>query len=163
MIRDEALRLFADRGPDAVTVRDVARAAAVSPALVMHHFGSKGGLRRAVDDHVIAVLEAVLDALPPGRAAGSLAEDVVRGLPDGSPVPAYLRRLLLTGDPAGMRFFAQWYELARDGSGSGRPDLVALGDLGRLLLRDQLAAVLGADPLGPIEPPSSRRAEDEDR
>ena len=46
-IRDRALLLFAERGPDRVTVRDVAVAADVSPGLVMHHFGSKAGLREA--------------------------------------------------------------------------------------------------------------------
>jgi ABC-type multidrug transport system fused ATPase/permease subunit len=43
VIRDEALRLFAGRGPDAVAVRQVAAAAGVSPGLVIHNFGSKGG------------------------------------------------------------------------------------------------------------------------
>src|ERR1017187_1218204 len=59
VIRDEALRLFAASGPDAVTIRDVARAAGVSPALVVRHYQSKDGLRGAVDDHVARVLEAV--------------------------------------------------------------------------------------------------------
>src|SRR6188508_3529955 len=62
-IRNAALRLFADRGPDAVTVRDVAAAADVSPGLVMHHFGSKAGLREAVDEHVAQTFDAMLDAL----------------------------------------------------------------------------------------------------
>ena len=62
-IRNTALRLFADRGPEAVTVREVAAAAAVSPGLVMHHFGSKAGLREAVDEHVAHSFDAVLDAL----------------------------------------------------------------------------------------------------
>ena len=151
VIRDEALRLFADRGADAVTVRDVAAAAGVSPALVMHHFGSKSGLRRAVDDEVIALLEEILDRVPDPAGVPSLAEAVVERLPPGSPVPGYLRRLLMSGDPSGMRVFAQWFEIGRaavGGSGDARSALVVLGVLGRLLLRDQLAAVLGMDPLG---------------
>ncbi|MEP7368844.1 MAG: helix-turn-helix domain-containing protein, partial [Dermatophilaceae bacterium] len=50
-IRNAALRLFADRGQDSVTVREIAAAAGVSPSLVVHHFGSKDGLRAAVDAH----------------------------------------------------------------------------------------------------------------
>ena len=55
--------LFAERGPDRVTVRDVAAAAEVSPGLVMHHFGSKAGLREAVDEHVAHTFDAMLDTL----------------------------------------------------------------------------------------------------
>ncbi|WP_406206370.1 helix-turn-helix domain-containing protein [Streptomyces sp. NBC_01017] len=55
VIRDEALRLFADRGPESVTGRQIAEAAGVSSGLVVHHFGSKGGLRREVDEYVLAV------------------------------------------------------------------------------------------------------------
>ena len=103
VIRDEALRLFAAHGPDAVTVRQIAAAAGVSPALVVHHFGSKEGLREAVDQHVLGLFEALIgemtaegapDLYDPA-ATGSLAEAIVRHLPPGSPVPGYLRRLLL--------------------------------------------------------------------
>src|SRR5690349_15898399 len=109
IIRDEALRLFAARGPDSVTVRQIAAAAGVSPGLVVHHFGSKEGLREAVDQHVLGLFEAMFaetagegapDLLDPA-ASGSLAEVIVRHLPQGSPVPAYLRRLLLAGGGAG--------------------------------------------------------------
>ena len=40
VIRNTALRLFAERGPDGVSVREIAAAAGVSPALVIHHYGS---------------------------------------------------------------------------------------------------------------------------
>ena len=40
VIRDEALRLFAERGPDAVSVRQITAATGVSSGLVSHHFGS---------------------------------------------------------------------------------------------------------------------------
>src|SRR2546423_15267855 len=100
VIRNAALRLFAERGHDAVSVRGIAAAAGVSPALVVHHFGSKDGLRAAVDEHVGAIFDGFLAALDGvdwtgEEVGGSLAELFVAGLPPDSPVPAYLRRLLL--------------------------------------------------------------------
>lgn len=54
-IRDAAIEIF---GRDGFTtgVRTVATAAGVSPGLVNHHFGSKQGLRRECDDHVLAII-----------------------------------------------------------------------------------------------------------
>lgn len=53
-IREVALSLFPERGFSATTVRQIAGQAGVSPALVLHHFGSKEGLREACDRHVVA-------------------------------------------------------------------------------------------------------------
>jgi AcrR family transcriptional regulator len=167
VIRDEALRLFAARGPDAVTVRQVSAAAGVSPGLVMHHFGSKDGLREAVDQHVLALFTAMLGELTGGgnvfgeAAAGSLAEAVAAHLPAGSPVPAYLRRMLLDGGTAGQQLFAGLYQASRaaldalaaagmaaPGHDPGvRAAVLLSNDLAVLLLQDQLAGVLGFDPL----------------
>ena len=55
--------LFAEKGFDGVTVRDIARAADVSVGLLNHHFGSKEGLRQAVDNHVIQQFEEVISDL----------------------------------------------------------------------------------------------------
>ncbi len=113
IIRDEALRLFAAHGPDVVTVRQIAGAAGVSPALVVHHFGSKEGLRQVVDEYVPARFEAIFsgsagpgapDMYDPAQA-GSLTELMLTHLPPGSPVPAYLRRLLLSDAEAGRVVF----------------------------------------------------------
>src|SRR3989442_8290525 len=52
-IREAALRLFAARGVSGASIRDVAKAAGVSPGLVQHHFRSKARLRRAVEESVI--------------------------------------------------------------------------------------------------------------
>jgi len=166
VIRDEALRLFAEHGPDAVTVRQIAAAAEVSPGLVIHHFGSKDGLREAVDAHVLAMFGTMLgelttpDLYDPG-AAGSLAEAVVRYLPAGSPVPGYLRRLLLAGGDSGRELFRRLYQgsrtaldamseagLAAPGADPAvRAAILMSNDLAVLLLREQLADVLGEDPL----------------
>jgi AcrR family transcriptional regulator len=166
VIRDEALRLFAGRGPDAVTVRQIAAAARVSPGLVIHHFGSKDGLREAVDAHVLAMFGAMLTELTTGDlyepgAAGSLAEAVVKYLPPGSPVPAYLRQLLLAGGDSGRELFRRLYQASRAAlDAMARAGLAARGadpavraaillsnDLAVLLLREYLADVLGGDPL----------------
>lgn len=53
-IRDAAIARFGEAGFDKATVRDIAADAGVSPALVLHHFGSKARLREACDDFVVA-------------------------------------------------------------------------------------------------------------
>src|SRR5690242_12309732 len=118
VIRDEALRLFAAHGPDAVTVREIAAAAGVSPALVVHHFGSKDGLRAAVDgyagqafDALFAMDERDLAEMLTGVSWVSVAEMFARAFPHGSALHAYLRCLLLTNDPAGAAMFDRWYAL----------------------------------------------------
>jgi AcrR family transcriptional regulator len=166
-IRETALRLFAERGADAVTVRDVAAAAEVSPGLVMHHFDSKAGLREAVDEHVARTLDAILDTLTDaelrdslaGGNATSLAEAFLAGFPADSPVPAYLRRLWLTNDPVGDRVFRRWLAaservlLALEDAGIARPSkdrrvraaFLLVNDLAALLLAPQLQDALGID------------------
>lgn len=44
----EALRLFGDRGFDAVTTREICAAAEVNPGAIHYHFGDKEGLYREV-------------------------------------------------------------------------------------------------------------------
>jgi AcrR family transcriptional regulator len=55
-----AMRLFAEKGYDGITVRDISAAADVSVGLINHHFGSKDGLREAVDKYFIDQFEEVL-------------------------------------------------------------------------------------------------------
>jgi AcrR family transcriptional regulator len=147
-------------------VRQIAGAAGVSPGLVIHHFGSKDGLRDAVDAHLLALFGAMLGELTTGDlyepgAAGSLAEAVVRHLPPGSPVPAYLRRLLLGGGDSGRELFRRLYQgsretldamaeaglAARGADPAVRAAILMANDLAVLLLREHLAGVLGEDPL----------------
>jgi len=171
-IRNAALHLFADRGPDAVTVREIAARAGVSPALVLHHFGSKDGLRAEVDAFAAQAFDAIFKALPSEElaellagegATGSLAEAFARGFPPGSPLPAYLRRLFLTNDPAGSALFGRWYAATRGvldvmvetgvARPSEAPDVRAafflVNDLALILLRNPIAMAIGADPLTP--------------
>lgn len=166
-IRETALTLFAEKGPDRVTVRDVAAAAEVSPGLVIHHFGSKAGLRKAVDEHVASSFDAVLDALTgdeiegalTGGESASLAEAFIAGFPPGSSVPEYLRRLLLSNDPTGDRIFARWFAVSErvltdlEAAGIARPSqnlkvraaFLFVNDLAAILLARHIGQVCGID------------------
>ncbi|MDQ2881137.1 MAG: TetR family transcriptional regulator [Actinomycetota bacterium] len=168
-IRDEALRLFGAHGPDAVTVRDVAAAAGVSAALVLRHYGSKAGLRDAIDEHVARVFEVTLDQVAHPAGAGpfdsaalpTLVEVVVGYLPADSAIPAYLGRMLLAGGPAGSALFGRLHAVSRDAlaglaeaglaDAGADPDVRAafllVNDLALLILRTRLSEVLGVDPL----------------
>jgi TetR/AcrR family transcriptional regulator, regulator of cefoperazone and chloramphenicol sensitivity len=169
-IRDEALRLFGNRGPDAVTVRDIAAAAGVSPSLVVRHYGSKEGLRDAVDDHVARIFEVMVNQISQPRDAGNpfearalptLAEVVSRFLPPDSAIPAYLGRMLLTAGSAGGALFRRLHALSRQAlaelsetgwatSGADpevRAAFLLVNDLAVVILRARLTDVLGVDPL----------------
>jgi TetR/AcrR family transcriptional regulator, regulator of cefoperazone and chloramphenicol sensitivity len=63
-IRDTALRLFARHGVAGTSLRAVAREAGVSPALVVHHFGTKQGLCAAVDEAVVRRFVERLRSVP---------------------------------------------------------------------------------------------------
>lgn len=72
-ILDAAMALFTTRGYDAVSMRDIARAAEITPGLVYHYFDSKENLFSvAFDAYVVectnALIEVLDDAdLPLGR------------------------------------------------------------------------------------------------
>ncbi len=167
VIRDRALELFALHGSDSVTVRQISAAAGVSPGLVIHHFGSKERLRAVVDAYVASIFDGLFSRAADGELdpadGASFAEVFLRELPPGSPVPRYLRRLLLSGDPAGTEVFRRWFQasqglvdvlVARGLFAPGRDPavrtaFVMVNDLMLLLLREQLADVLGVDPLSP--------------
>jgi AcrR family transcriptional regulator len=170
VIRDEAMRLFAASGVAAVTLRQIADAAGVTHGLVVHHFGSKEGLRAAVDQFVVELFDQLVGETLTGPAGAelydpaavpSLVETMLGTLPADSPVPAYLRRLLLEGGPTGTALFQRLFalsrrlldELVRAGLAAPGADpevraaFLMTNDLAVFLLRPQLAAVLGQDPL----------------
>jgi AcrR family transcriptional regulator len=94
-IRDAAIELFGSRGFD-VGVRAIAEAAGVSPGLVIHHFGSKDGLRKACDDYVAEEIRSEKSqAIRSTDAATWLAQ--VAEIESYAPMMAYLVRSMQTG------------------------------------------------------------------
>ncbi len=166
-IRECALSLFADRGFDAVTVRDIAACAEVSPALVLHHYGSKEGLREAVDAHVAGLFDDMLAMEPDdwseaiNQGSAGFVELMLAALPPGTRIPAYLRRLFLSGDPVGKELFKRWYEMTLDvlrhGIAAGvmqpvddveaRAAFLLCNDLSMILFRLHLVDAANIDPL----------------
>lgn len=65
----ESLRLFASRGVEAVSVRDIAAATGFSNPALFRHFASKDALGRTLFE---ACYRRLVEALPPPGAAGGL-------------------------------------------------------------------------------------------
>jgi TetR/AcrR family transcriptional regulator, regulator of cefoperazone and chloramphenicol sensitivity len=115
-IRDAALARFGASGVAATTLRSSAADAGVSPALVVHHFGSKVGLRQACDAYVVETLRrgggwARKQADPTGpqglAAVGAM-------LSSSEPIRRYLARALLDDAPAPSALFDEMVDLIED-------------------------------------------------
>jgi AcrR family transcriptional regulator len=122
------MSVFATRGIGATSLREVAKRAEVSPALVVHHFGGKEGLVAAVDETAVGEFgKAYVEGRPAEgpnllrrRAAQTAA--VMREQPE---VCAYLGRALVEGTPGSARLF----RLMIDG---GRAEIDLLAEKGAL-------------------------------
>lgn len=159
-IRDAALRLFAEQGFPATTIRQVATQAGVSPALVMHHYGSKDGLRAAVDGWFVEVLRrdenAILTSGQPIQIAAHIAEH-----PEYAPIVGYLTASLREGGAVADRIFDLVVDVTRDvithsvdaGVMNAPTDVDATAAIlasyacGAQMLSSQLARHLGGDDL----------------
>ncbi len=160
------MRLAAERGWAAVSIRDIAAGAGVSASLVVHHFGTKARLREAVDTRVTEVLAQLLQQLGDTEVQGgeftSIAAAFHDQVGDDGVVLGYLRRLLIDGGPAATALFGSLYaatlamlaDLEADGAlrpttdAPARAAFLLINDLAVVLLREQVTQVLGVDPLG---------------
>ncbi|MBI1186887.1 MAG: TetR family transcriptional regulator, partial [Alphaproteobacteria bacterium] len=166
----EAMRLFAERGFDSVTVRDIAAEAGVSVGLINHHYGTKDGLREAVDRRFIEQFEEAISNPPPQSGKTRLADLsdwvdnwIARHQEDWPLTVKYFRRAMLEGSDWGAKIFTQFYEIVRtsidrmDAQGGVRPDvdrlwlpfLVMYMEIGTLLLDPYVSKVLGRSGFDP--------------
>src|SRR6202158_5184520 len=94
-IRDAAIEQFGEHG-FSVGLRAIAEAAGVSAALVIHHFGSKEGLRKACDDYIAEEVRseksASLRSNDPATWFAQMAE-----IESFAPMMAYLVRSMHAG------------------------------------------------------------------
>ena len=163
-IRIAAMELFAERGYGDVTVRQIASAAGVSPALVIHHYGSKENLRAVLEERIAAFTESMLADLariPEEGGSTSVAELFADRVEREPAMAGYMRRLLCDGGPAGLAFFGRLYEVTRTGmqameqagvvrasnDDAVRTAFLLSNDLAILLFRPHLSEVVGIDPL----------------
>jgi AcrR family transcriptional regulator len=94
-IRDAAIEQFGQHG-FGVGLRTIAEAAGVSAALVIHHFGSKEGLRKACDDFVVEeIRSSKSEAMQSNNPATWLAQ--MAEIEDYAPLVAYVVRSMQSG------------------------------------------------------------------
>jgi len=116
-IRNAALEGFAANGVPATSIRDVAAAAEVSPGLVQHHFGTKAGLRAAVDEYVIDVttqaFQDVIGRSEQGDVWSTMGDAVTDWVRENLIALRYIARGLVEGDGEAQRVFDALVEVSR--------------------------------------------------
>ncbi len=144
-IRQAALKSFATKGAAGTSLRSVAADAGVSLGLVQHHFETKAGLVKAVDDYVMGVvIDMVSRPVSAGHQKDSIADmgsrvtNLVIEQPD---VVDYFGRALIDGSQLGNTVWdtlsafgtARW--TARKENGEARDDIdVTWASLNSLVL-----------------------------
>jgi TetR/AcrR family transcriptional regulator, regulator of cefoperazone and chloramphenicol sensitivity len=146
-IRDAALRLFAKKGIDATSVREIAQTAGVSSGLLRHHFGSKEGLRDACDEYAMTQATAIGARWIELGVLGRISPDILL-------YQRYLVRSTMDGSPAGNALFDRMIEYGRhwlEVSGLKTDDPVAFiavlsaMKMAMFSMHDQLSRALGTD------------------
>ncbi|MDP3854412.1 TetR family transcriptional regulator C-terminal domain-containing protein [Phenylobacterium sp.] len=160
---EAVLASLAERGLGAVSVRDVAARAGVSPGLVRHHFGSFGALLveayrhvvQRVDDHIDVALAGAGDD-PDARLAAFIAASFSPAIVDRDLLSAWLGFWgLVRSDPEAAALHAETYAayrgrieglLAAAGRARDRALDVRAGGLGLSAMLDGLWLELCLDP-----------------
>jgi TetR/AcrR family transcriptional regulator, repressor for neighboring sulfatase len=134
-VLDAATDLFAERGPAATSIRDIAAACNVNHGLIFRHFGTKEQLVGAVLDHLGATTTELLQNDPSAAETERLLDRHMR----------VMARTLLDGYPAGKlqtRFpgAAQMFDRIRPDHESDRSARLAIANAVALQLGWRLFA-----------------------
>ncbi len=160
-ILDAAIRRFADQGVDGTSLRTIAADAGVSQALIVHHFGSKEGLREACDTHILGAIRAQMrQAAAEGRDLDVL--ETFRRRQEHAAALPYLARSLAEGAPSVVALVDELADetvrAMADGVENGtyvpsehpreRALVLLIWSLGAIALHDHVRRLLGADLTG---------------
>jgi AcrR family transcriptional regulator len=152
-VLEAASVLFAEKGPAATSLREIAHAAGVNHGLLHRHFGSKQRLVRAVHDHLAQRL-ASTDPFRQATVASAL--DAFHALEDNRTYWMVLTRAMLDGElddvlgsdlPGGHQMVETLRAAIGDDADLEASDLMAMAfafSFGWLLLRDFIQAATGA-------------------
>jgi AcrR family transcriptional regulator len=145
-----ALARFAADG-FATPLRRIAADAEVSAALIVHHFGSKAGLRAAVDEHVLGIADEKLRLY--GEGGIEQAAALVLAVMQEGHVPRYLARSIVEDGDAGARLFVSFVDVTERAlphlDVSDRRMTAALlvtHSLGAMIMATQIEAATGDHP-----------------
>lgn len=144
-IRDAGVLLFGRNGYDRTSVRAIAQEAGVSPALVIHHFGSKDGLRVDCSRYVVDEFLGRKDELTQGDAVSAMERwlgDVERF----RPMIDYLARMLSEETAAADELF----DALLAGTSSMIDEQVAAGIMREPIDRQVIAAYVTAYGVVPL-------------
>ena len=146
-IREAAIELFADRGIEGATIRDIAERAGVSSGLLRHHFGSKEGLRDACDEYVLSELIGIGSRFTELGTIDGITPETLRQ-------QRYMTRSVLDNSPAGSALFdriieygERWFATADVKTDDPKAFIAVLSvmKMSMLTSRDLLTRVLGVD------------------
>lgn len=186
----EAMRLFAERGYDGVSIRALAAAADANVALITFHFGSKRGLYdaalAAVERRLAEVIRPVAHALDQALATHAdspdqlmktlrdlLADTLGRLLSDPPPTPGFFQllaremhekdfqeRLWRTFVPM-MRGLEQVFLHACPADRRENPDILDRAQMAAFLLIDTVLGIVRLYPLFRVHLSGDRRPEND--
>lgn len=109
--------LFAQRGFSGTSLRDIAAEAGVSLGLVRTHFGSKDGLRAAIDAYVLEEIKALYAVVIEHSAREALeraVEDAVEWVTRDRDVLMYARMALMERTTGSQALFDELLAIMRD-------------------------------------------------
>lgn len=86
------------------SVRRISADAGVSPALVMHHYGSKQKLRETCDEHVLAQIRELKESNIDDLAAGGSLFEKFAAAEERAPLVGYVLRSMQDGSPLAKAF-----------------------------------------------------------